>query len=177
MADVQAAKRYAQAVFAIAESGGSIGRWRSDLEDIAAVLAESELAGRFADARISVEDRERLAERVLDLPSQPLNLARLLISKGRSGDARAVADAFNRLADAAEGIVHAEVTTAVVLTDAEVQSIAGRLGEQLSAAVTVATRVDPSIVGGLVVRVGDRMIDGSIRTRLRELRRELVGAR
>jgi F-type H+-transporting ATPase subunit delta len=177
MADVQAAKRYAQAVFAIAQADGTISQWRSELADIAAVLAESDLAARFADGRVPVEQRQALAERVLDLSPKALNLARLLIAKGRSGDARAVADAFNRLADEAEGIVHAEVTTAVELTGDEVQRIAQRLGEQLKARVDIATRVDPTIVGGLVVRVGDRMIDGSIRTRLRELRKELVGAR
>lgn len=177
MADVQAAKRYAQAVFDIARTDDTIGQWRSDLHDIASVLAESELAPRFADGRVATEDRQRLAERVLDVSPKALNLARVLIAKGRAADARAVADAFNRLADEAEHIVHAQVTSAVPLTDEETALIARRLGEELGATVNVSTSVDPSIVGGLVIRVGDRMIDGSLRTRLRGLRRELMGAR
>jgi F-type H+-transporting ATPase subunit delta len=177
MADYQAGKRYAQAVFAMAKEAGTIAQWRSELDDIATVLAESDAAAVFADDRLPVEQRQQFAERVLDVSPLALNLAKILIAKGRAPDARAVADAFNRLADEEEGIAHAEVTTAVSLSDAEVADLTTRLGEMLNARVTVKTNVDPTIVGGLVIRVGDRIIDGSVRTRLKELRRELVGAR
>jgi F-type H+-transporting ATPase subunit delta len=177
MADIQAGRRYAQAVFDIARENGTMSQWRSDLDDVATVLAESQAAPVFADERRPVEDRQALAARILDVSPLALNLAKVLIAKGRAVDARAVADAFNRMADEAEGIAHAVVTTAVELTPAEVDDIARQLGEQLSAKVSVTTQVDPSIVGGIVVRVGDRIIDGSVRTRLRQLRRELVGAR
>lgn len=177
MADYQAGKRYAQAVFAMAKEAGTIAQWRSELDDIATVLAESDASALFADDRRPVEQRQQFAERVLDVSPFALNLAKILIAKGRAADARAVADAFNRMADQEEGIAHATVTTAVPLSDAEVANLTTRLGEMLNARVTVQTNVDPALVGGLVVRVGDRIIDGSVRTRLKELRRELVGAR
>ncbi|MEJ5221650.1 MAG: ATP synthase F1 subunit delta, partial [Tepidiforma sp.] len=85
--------------------------------------------------------------------------------------------AFNRLADDYEGIAHAEVTTAVPLTDEQLASIRARLGQQLGKQVVATARVDPAIIGGAIVRVGDRLIDGSVRTRLKLLRRELEGAR
>jgi F-type H+-transporting ATPase subunit delta len=177
MADFQAGKRYAQAVFSIASEQGTIAAWRQDLEDIAQVLAESDASALLADARRPVEQRQQLVERILDVQPLALNLAKLLVAKGRSLEARAVADALKRLADEHEGIADAQVTSAVPLTPAEVTSLEQRLGTSLNARVNVTTQVDPSIVGGLVVRVGDRIIDGSIRTRLRVLRRELVGAR
>jgi F-type H+-transporting ATPase subunit delta len=177
MADFQAGKRYAQAVFSIASEQGTIAAWRQDLEDIAQVLAESDASALLADARRPVEQRQQLVERILDVQPLALNLAKLLVAKGRSLEARAVADAFKRLADEHEGIADAQVTSAVPHTPAEVTSLEQRLGTSLNARVNVTTQVDPSIVGGLVVRVGDRIIDGSIRTRLRVLRRELVGAR
>jgi F-type H+-transporting ATPase subunit delta len=177
MADVQAAKRYAQAVFAIARDQNSIARWRADLDDVATVLAESGLAPLLADARVAVEQRQAIAERTLSVSPMALNLVRLLIAKGRASDARAVADAFKRLADEAEGLATATVTTAIPLQPAEVEALARQLGEKLKARVTIDQLVDPAIVGGIVIRVGDRIVDGSIRTRLRELRKDLVGAR
>lgn len=177
MADHQVGRRYAQAVFAIARDSGTIAQWRSDLDDVASVLAESGLARGFADGRVPVEQRQALAERVLDVSPMALNLARILIARGRSGSARAVAEAFGALADAHEGIAYADVTTAVPLEPAQVERIAAELGQSIGARVNVRPAVDPSIVGGMIVRIGDRIVDGSVKTRLRELRKDLVRAR
>lgn len=177
MANVAAAKRYAQAAFDIARDRGEIGRWREELRDVALVLAESELAPVLADPKVPQEQKFRALERVLDVSPLVMNLAKLLVHKGRSQDARAVADAFNRLADAYEGIAHAEVTTAVELSPERLAAIAQQLGQQFGKTVIATNRVDPSIIGGAVIKVGDRLIDGSVRTRLRMLRRELEGAR
>lgn len=176
MADVAAAKRYAQAAFDLAvESGGSLATWRSDLDDIASVLAESEAAGWLVDTRVPVEQRVRLVDRALEIQPLSLNLAKLLVTKGRSPEARAVADAFGRLADEAEGVAQASVTTAVELTPEQVEGIEQRLTEALGRRVTATTTVDPSIIGGIVVRVGDRLVDGSVRGRLGRLKQELAG--
>ena len=178
MADPQAAKRYAQAAFSLAEEAGSVGfaRWRTDLDDIASVLAESGLSAGLADRRIPVDERQALAARVLDVQPLALNLAKVLIAKGRSLEARYVAISFGEMVDEREGLAHARVTTAVELTPAQVTAISDRLGRALNKRVETTTVVDPSILGGLVVRVGDQMVDGSIRSRLKALRRELQGA-
>lgn len=177
MANVAAARRYAQAAFDLARERGEVSRWRSDLADIATVLVDSQLAPILADPKIPLEQRFAALERVLEVSPLALNLAKLLVQKGRSLDARAVAEAFNRLADEFEGIAHAQVTTAVPLSEERLQEIARRIGEQLGKQVVATNRVDPGIIGGAVIRVGDRLIDGSIRTRLKALRRELEGAR
>jgi F-type H+-transporting ATPase subunit delta len=177
MADVQAAKRYAQAAFEIARDSGSIDTWRADLNDIAAVLTESEVAPVFADSRIPSEEREAMAGRALDIQPQALNLAKLLVAKGRTADARAVSEAFNRLADVHAGIEHAVITTAVELTPDQVRSIEQRLSTSLGKNVRATAVLNPAILGGVVIRVGDHVVDGSIRTRLRQLRRELEGVR
>lgn len=177
MANVAAARRYAQAAFDLARERGEVSRWRSDLADIATLLVDSQLAPVLADPKVPLEQRFGGVERVLEVSPLALNLAKLLIQKGRSLDARAVAEAFNRLADEYEGIAHAQVTTAVPLSEERLQEISRRIGEQLGKKVVATNRVDPSIIGGAVIRVGDRLIDGSIRTRLKALRRELEGAR
>ncbi len=177
MANVAAARRYAQAAFEIARDRGEIGRWREELRDVATVLAESQLAPLLADPKVPLDQKFRALERVLDVSPLVMNLAKLLVQKGRSQEARAVAEAFTRLADAYEGIAHAEVTTAVELTPERLNVIEQQLGQQFGKKVVATNRVDPTIIGGAVIRVGDRLIDGSVRTRLRLLRRELEGAR
>jgi F-type H+-transporting ATPase subunit delta len=177
MADEQAARRYAQAVLDLAVEADSIAVWRADLEDVARVLTDSDAAPVFADSRLPVEQRQAMLERVLDVQPLSLNLARLLVARGRSLDARAVAEWFNRMADEREGIAHATVTTAVDLTPEQLQGIERRLSEGLGQRVVIQATTDPAIIGGIVMRVGDRLIDGSVRTRLKQLRRELEGAR
>ncbi|MGI8926775.1 MAG: ATP synthase F1 subunit delta [Tepidiformaceae bacterium] len=173
----EAAKRYAQAAFGIAVDGESLAAWRSDLDDIAQVLSESAAAPVLADTHIPLEQRLAMVDRVLDVQPFALNLARLLVTRGRSHDARAVADAFKRMADAREGIAHASVTSAVQLDAAHVAAIEEKLSASLAKRVHVTAAVDPAIIGGLVIRVGGKLVDGSVRTRLRRLKRELQGAR
>ncbi len=176
MADRQAAKRYAQAAFAIARDGDAIAQWRADLDDVAAVLADSAAAGWFAAPRVPVAERQAAAERALEVAPLALNLARLLIAKGRTTEAREVADAFNRLADEHEGLAQAEITTAVPLQDDQVAAMEQRLGEALGKQITATASVDSDIIGGVVLRIDDHLIDGSVRSRLRRLRQELSGA-
>lgn len=176
MADRQAAKRYAQAAFAIARDGDAIAQWRADLDDVAAVLADSDAAGWFAAPRVPVAERQAGAARALEVGPLALNLARLLIAKGRTMEAREVADAFNRLADEHEGLAQAEITTAVPLQDDQVAAMEQRLGEALGKQITATASVDSDIIGGVVVRIEDQLIDGSVRTRLRRLRQDLSGA-
>jgi len=177
MADLQAAKRYAQAAFEIAVQDGTIETWRANLADVATVLTDSQAAPVFADAGIPVADRVAMVGRALDLPEKALNLARVLVVKGRSHEARAVFEAFNRMADERAGIAHAEVTTAVSLSPEQLTAIESRLSATTGKTVSAVGVVDPAIIGGVVVRVGDELIDGSVRTRLKRLRRELEGAR
>ena len=176
MADRQAAKRYAQAAFAIARDGDAIAQWRSDLDDVAAVLADSDAAGWFAAPRVPVAERQAAVGRALEVGPLALNLARLLIAKGRTLEAREVADAFNRLADEHEGLAQAEITTAVPLQDDQIAAMEQRLGEALGKQITATASVDSDIIGGVVLRIDDHLIDGSVRSRLRRLRQELSGA-
>ena len=177
MAEVAAAKRYAQAAFDIARDNGTVATWRTELADVASVLSDSELAPVLADGKLPVESRIAMLERVLRVSPLVMNLAKLLVQKGRSLDARWVASAFERMADDHEGLAHAQVTSAVELSGAQLDDIATRLSTSLGKEVRATGLVDPSIVGGVVIKVGDKLVDGSVKTRLRRLRRELEGVR
>lgn len=176
MADTQAARRYAQAAFSIANESDSLAMWREQLADVAEVLSESDAAPLFADGRKAASERIVLLERVLDVDPLVLNLAKLLITKGRTAEASAIAQLFGEMVDAAAGIAHAVVTTAVELSAEQLTQIESKLSEALGVTIDARAETDPEILGGIVVRVGDRLIDGSIRSRLESLRKELVEA-
>ena len=177
MADPQTGKRYAQAAFDIARRDGTVAQWRSDLEDIAQVLAESAAAPVFVDPKVPVERKLVIVDRVLDVQPLAKNFAKLLVQKGRSANGRDVAEAFTRMADDAEGIAQAEVVSAVDLGPDQLQAMEQKLSESLGKRVRVTATTNPALIGGLVIKVGDRLIDGSLRSRLRQLKRELSGAR
>ena len=174
MADTQAARRYAQAAFAIASESDSFAMWREQLADVGEVLTESDAAGLFADGRRAAGERQDLLERVLDVDPMVLNLAKLLITKGRTGEASAIAQVFAEMVDDREGIAHAVVTTAVELSADQLSQIEAAFSSTLGVTIDARAEVDAEIVGGIVVRVGDRLIDGSLRSRLESLRRELI---
>jgi F-type H+-transporting ATPase subunit delta len=175
-ADSAAAKRYAQAAFELAVESGTIAQWRADLEDIASVLTESQVAGWLADRNVPEDQRLAAVDRILALSPMAINLAKLLVHRFRSQDARAVAQAFARLADAYEGIVDAEVTTAVPMEAAQLGHIEQQIASAMGKRVRLTTAVNPAILGGLVIRVGDQLLDGSIRSRLTTLKKQLEGA-
>jgi F-type H+-transporting ATPase subunit delta len=172
-----AAARYAQAVFSLAVEQGTIAQWRSELADLVTVLGDAALGPMLEDSRIPLEQRLRAVERALDISPLALNLAKLLVSKQRAALAPEVAASFGRMADEHEGIVNARVTTAVELAPADLASIEQMLSQATGKRVRTQVSTDPNIIGGVVVRIGDRLIDGSVRTRLKLLRRQLQGAR
>ncbi len=173
-----AARRYAEAAFQIARERGSEELWSEGLALMAVAFSSPEMAAVMQEARIPGADKLRLAERALaGIDPLVLNLARLLVDRGRTALAPQIAEAFQELADAERGIAHALVTTAVPLSSGEAAAVAERLGEISGKRVVVETRLDEGIIGGLIARIGDKLIDGSTRSRLTALKRRLRGAR
>ncbi len=172
-----AAKRYAQACFELALERNELERWEADLSALGAALASSEALAFVENRRVSRAAKEEFLHRVLEEPA-PLvwNLVRLLATKGRLGLLPQIAQQFQTLLDEHRGIAHAQVLTAVPLSDDERASLAQRLSELTGKQVTVELHEEPALLGGLVARIGDRLIDGSTRTKLIALKRELAGA-
>ena len=103
-----------------------------------------------------------------------LNLILLQLRRGRIEDLPRVAAEFRRLDNARQGITEATATTAAELTQDEIRALTAKLEQFTGGRVELDVQVDPSLLGGLVVRVGDRLIDGSVRGRLERLRNQLV---
>ena len=171
-----AAKRYAQAAFDIAREKDELDRWVEDLQVIADLAAQPGVVEFLASSRVPFEVKEGLlASGLADVSPLAMNLARLLVQKGRIAMAEQVRDEYQRLLDEHRGVAQALVLTAVPLSDDEERAVAQRLRELTGKEIVLERQVDPEIMGGLVARVGDRLIDGSTRTRLLALRRLLAG--
>ena len=171
------AKRYAQAAYDVAQSRGTAEQWLADLQRVVAAIADPAVVRWLDSSKITAARKEEVLTSVLASP-YPLfvNLLRVLMSKGRITLLPEVAQQFERLVNRARNVAVAEVTTAIPLDAAEEARIAQQLSAMTGQEVRIQTRVDPSIQGGLIARIGDRVIDGSVRTRLALLRRELVGS-
>lgn len=171
------ARRYAEAAFLIARDREEFDRWSEDLRSLAEAVSEPDVARLLESARLPQDEKERLLQAFRD-DVAPLvwNLVRLLLRKQRVTLLPQIADEFDALVDEARGVVKAQVTTAVPLSEPERQHVANRLSQITGKQVVVQEGVDPRILGGLVARIGDRLIDGSTRSRLVALKKRLEGA-
>jgi F-type H+-transporting ATPase subunit delta len=171
-----AARRYAEAAYEVGVRDGTVKTWRSELDIAGAVVEDPEVARVLANPAVALEHREGLVESIIGpIVSKPvLNLIRLMLRNGKVDQLPRVSAEFRRLDNASQGIVLATATTASPLSKDEVRALTGRLEQMTGAQIELALQVDPSLLGGLVVRVGDRMIDGSVRGRLERLRNQLV---
>jgi len=170
-----APRRYADAAFEIALRDGTVEVWRRELDAAAEIANDTAVIGALASPAVPIDQRLDAAERGFAGLSQPVrNLILLLVRRGRIEQLQRVAAEFARLDDARNGLTHATATSAVPLGDEEVRAIATRLEQLTGNRVALETNVDPSILGGVVVRIGDRLIDGSVRGRLERLRGRLA---
>jgi F-type H+-transporting ATPase subunit delta len=169
------ANRYSEAAFGVARHENRLDDWVSAL-DRAAELFESRAAERYITSPVVSPDRKIAALRALlpDLPPTVRNFLELLARRDRLELLPAIREQFRRLYDELQGIRTAVLTTAVPLDTGRRELIAARLAQRFGARITIQTEVDPSILGGVIARVGDDVIDGSVRGRLERLRRALT---
>ena len=173
------AGRYASALFDLASEAGTVTAVESDLDTLAEALRESaELRALIRNPEVS---REALG-RVLAGLGDTLKLADLtrsflgvLAQNRRVAELPAIIRAFQAIAAAQRGEVTAEVASAHALTDEQLSTLEQKLRAREGRTVKLKTRVDPDLLGGLVVTVGSKRIDGSIRSRLNSLAQAMKG--
>jgi F-type H+-transporting ATPase subunit delta len=173
-----AARRYAEAAYLIAREKGAEDAWRDGLRAVAALFSDPAAQAFFANSRIPPEQKQQLVEKAVASAEQYVrNLALLLLSRRRTQLGPQISVAFEEILDAAKGVSHAYVTSAVELTGDEKADVEKKLREITGGDVVLNTSVDESILGGLIVRIGDRLIDGSTRGRLAALKERLAETR
>lgn len=173
------AKRYAQAVFSLAKEQGTLDQWQTDLALLNDVANDAGASAFLKNPTADGKQKIALLEAVLDKSggnAQAKNLARLLVEKQRLDIIPELYQIFEESMLAEQGIVYADVTTAEPLSEAGQTIVQEKLSELIGKQVRLRTKVDPSIIGGIIALVGDQLIDGSVINQLRQLRERLSAA-
>ena len=167
------AGRYASALFDLASDNGTVTAVESDLGTLDRALAESrDFASLTTNPKVSRGDSEKVLATLamtLGLSQLTANFLGVLAQNRRLAQLPAVIRAFRTIAAAQRGELTAEVTSAHALSDAQIDALRQKLTAREGRTVKLSTRVDPALLGGLVVTLGSKRIDASIRTRLNTL--------
>lgn len=163
--------RYAEALWL-----AQLERWQQAFAEAAKAVHEKSLVAILGDSSKSSADKAAALEQVLpkEFPTEVVNLIKVMID---AGDHTLVGDVGARVAQVAAGkteVQKAEITSAIELTEMEKDQLRKRLSDEYGAGLTFGFNVDPSLMGGLRVRVGDRLIDNSVATRLAALRESIA---
>ncbi|GBD10483.1 ATP synthase subunit delta [bacterium HR23] len=170
-------KRYAQALWHIAQEQGTVEVWLNDLDALAILASRNQTSAILDSPSIPVQERVALVREVLPhLNPLAYNLVALLAERRGFRILPLVRQEFQRLADQAQGVMRVEVVSGAPLTEGDQQEMAERLGQALGRRVLLSVRTDPSLLGGVMLRIGDRVVDGSVRGRLEAMRKTLVEA-
>lgn len=164
---------YADALFGLAVAEGQLERVETELYALArAVEGYSELADALSDPRVPSDRLETLISELLSDRASPVTgeAVGLLVRMGRLGDLVGIADRLAEKAALSRGRQIAEVRSAVPLGSETVERLEGVLSDVVGNAVEVRVVIDPDVLGGLVARVGDLVVDGTVRSRMNQVR-------
>ncbi len=169
-------RRYAQAVFEIAQENNELDRWQSDLQKLVLAIDTAPFRDALESPKIPLPQKRGLLVQTLGgINPLALNLALLLIEKSAISNIREIAIQYKKMLDAYRGIETAEVVTAIPLDEPDKERLKARLNALTGSIIELETDVDPHILGGVVVRVGGKLLDGSTRNKLIALKKALEG--
>lgn len=177
MAEDTTAAAYARALLTVAEAEGTLDRQENGLYRFSRLLdGNAELRDRLTDPAVELPVKLEIVDELIGGYPETASAVMWLVQSGRGREIHAVADEFVRQAAAARGTSVAEVRTARPLDEAQQQRLAQAISAQVGRPVELRVVDDPEVVGGIVVKIGDEVIDGSVARRLAELRAALTGA-
>lgn len=179
MRDETVAKNYAETLFELARRNEAAEAYGEGIETVARLLDEDPRFREFLETpRIAATDKKRVVKRAFEgaLPKPLVTFLLVTIDKRRQRLLRGIARQYHALVDEHMGRVHVEVTVARELDEETTREVAERLSGLLGRTAIPHLRVKPEILGGLVVRAGDTIYDGSVRRRLETMRRRLLAA-
>ena len=170
------ARRYAQAAFEVAVAKRDLKAWSTALDELEGVLTDPQVALALENPRLDDGRRIGLALSLAPegLNQERTNFLKLLVLAHRTGLIAQIRTEFQAMVDEAEGRTELELVVASALSSADESALTKELATKLGRDVKVNVRVDPEIIGGLIIRQGDHVTDGSVRRRLAEMREELL---
>jgi F-type H+-transporting ATPase subunit delta len=174
------AKNYAETLLELAQRQGELRSWGDMLDSIAEAMESDRRLRTFLESpRVSAQKKNEVMQKAYgaQLPRNFLRFLQALVNNRRQMLIPEIAHAYHDLVDQVEGRVHASVTVAREADDADRDLIVKQLSRVLGKQVVPHFHVNPSILGGVIVRVGDTVLDGSVRRRLATLRSRMLGVR
>ena len=171
-----AGRRYAQAIFSLAKEENKLDEWAGNLASLAYTFEQGEVKNFLENPKTTRESKINFVKNTLggQVGTEALNLAQLLVRRERENLVGTIEQEYTRMWNRLKGIEVAQVTTAVPVDAAEEDRIRTSLARLTGKQVTLEMKVDPEIIGGVIAQVGDTLLDGSMRTRLQNLRKQLA---
>ncbi|HET9286759.1 MAG TPA: ATP synthase F1 subunit delta [Gaiella sp.] len=169
-------RMYARALYGAAQEQGRVDIVRDQLDELASALeATPELEAFLVNPQLDPAAKASVLDEVAT-GADPIvtNFLRVVASKGRAGQLRAIAEEFEEIVDREQGRLKVELTTAYELDEGEAQAIVRRIEQSSGQSVEASRSVDPDLIGGMILQAGSLRVDASVRGRLARLRRELV---
>ncbi len=177
MKNLVIAKRYAKALFNIAREEKAVEQYGEALAGFAGMLQQiPDLADALENPLYPEEARKKVFDAVagkLELGSTIKNFLSLLVEKRRMGHLQEICDYYHKLVDDYANVARAKVSAAVKLDDKAMKTIEKTLGKITGKKVVIEFERDPALIGGVVARIGDLVIDGSVRTQLQNIKESL----
>ena len=171
-----AARRYAEAAFEIGRADRTLDAWERDLSRLGELVRHVELRALLEHPAIPFARKEKVMQLVAggDVSREALSLVLLMVRRGRPGAIPRMVEHFGELLRRERGIALAEVRTALPLDDEQREALSDRLGQLTGEKVEMNEVVDEALIGGIAVRIGDRLYDASVRSRLERLRARMT---
>lgn len=170
-------KYFAKVIFETALKDGELNKWLSQLRVISDVTEDNSIKKLLMDSTITYADKTKmLSSRLGEIDPLALKMIFMLAAKGKLETIEEITDEYQRLLDSYHGVEGAElieVITAIPLDEKDKLGLSKRLTDIVEKPIILKAMVDPEIIGGIIIKVGDKIIDGSMRTKLAELKKEL----
>ena len=166
-----AARPYANAVYDLAKESGSLESWSDALTNLSAIVADEEMKKLLSSPEMGSQQKSDLIIQIMGdkLTEQQQNLVKLMAENGRLMSMSYVLDQFEVARAKAENKIDAEVVSAFELTAEQTEELANTLKNKLGCEITLTTSIDESLIGGVVIKAGDTIIDASMKSQLDSL--------
>lgn len=180
MLNKSVARRYAEAFFSIAREAGKIDDYQNELGKIVQTIEEiPDLKEYFAHPLLPAKDKKEIAKKVFDTAVSPLtlNFLLLVLDKKRQNYLGLIYNQYVEMADESRNIKKAELISAMPISDEDVKTLSENLTRSTGSTIQLDVSIDPSIIGGVKIRMGDKIIDASIAKKLELLKKSLRTAK
>lgn len=177
MLNLQLAKKYAAAMFELAQEENKLKKYGEQLEEIRQLFASQPMLKAYmGNPQIQSAEKKELLNKVFgdDVEKSVRNFMLLLVDKHRITLIEEIVGKYQALSNEAQNIMIAHVTTAVALTEQQEKALTAKLEAITDKHIKLKTHIDTSIIGGIVVKMGDKLIDGSVTSKIKSLEKQLM---